>query len=58
MALFEALVERRIVTAMAEGAFDHLPGRGRPLALDDDCLTTIAWWAESPHPGLNPRRLG
>ena len=38
MALFEALVERRIVTAMAEGAFDHLPGRGRPLALDDDCL--------------------
>ena len=50
MALFEALVERRIVTAMAEGAFDHLPGRGRPLALDDDCL--VGWipvtWAESP----------
>ena len=38
MRLFEDLVEQRIVTAMAEGAFDGLRGRGRPLALDDDYL--------------------
>jgi hypothetical protein len=35
---FEALVERRIEAAMARGEFDHLPGAGRPLALDDDPL--------------------
>jgi hypothetical protein len=34
----DALVERRIQAAMARGEFDHLPGAGRPLALDDDRL--------------------
>jgi len=29
----QALVERRIQEAMAEGAFDHLPGKGKPLNL-------------------------
>ena len=34
----DALVERRIQTAMARGQFDNLPGAGRPLAFDDDPL--------------------
>lgn len=34
----DALVERRIVEAMARGEFDDLPGAGQPLALDDDPL--------------------
>jgi hypothetical protein len=38
MGQFDELVEQRIRTAMAEGHFDGLPGRGRPLALDDDAL--------------------
>ena len=29
----QALVERLIQEAMAEGAFDHLPGKGKPLDL-------------------------
>lgn len=29
------IAERRITEAMAEGLFDNLPGRGRPLALED-----------------------
>ncbi len=28
--------ERRIQEAQKEGAFDHLPGEGRPLELEDD----------------------
>jgi hypothetical protein len=32
----DALVKRRIQAAIARGEFDHLPGAGRPLALDDD----------------------
>lgn len=35
---FRELVEKRIQAAMEEGAFDDLPGRGEPLALDDDPL--------------------
>ena len=34
----DALVERRIVAAIARGEFDDLPGAGRPLVLDDDPL--------------------
>jgi Domain of unknown function (DUF1992) len=34
----DALVERRIETAIARGEFDNLPGAGRPLAFDDDPL--------------------
>jgi hypothetical protein len=36
--VFDQLVERRIAEAMAAGAFDDLPGTGRPLDLDDDRL--------------------
>ncbi len=35
---FEDLVEQRVRTAMADGVFDDLPGKGRPLVLDDDSL--------------------
>lgn len=38
MLVFEFLAERRIEEAAARGEFDNLPGRGRPLELDDDAL--------------------
>jgi hypothetical protein len=34
------IAERRIAEAMAEGQFDHLPGRGRPQQLED--LSSLA----------------
>lgn len=36
LAFIERLAEERIKQAQAEGAFEALPGRGRPLCLDDD----------------------
>jgi hypothetical protein len=36
MSVLDALAEARIEEAMREGAFDDLPGAGRPLDLDDD----------------------
>jgi DnaJ-like protein len=36
--VLDALAEARIEEAMREGAFDDLPGAGRPLVLDDDRL--------------------
>jgi DnaJ homologue, subfamily C, member 28, conserved domain len=36
MAFFDLIVEERIRAAQQEGAFDNLPGRGRPLDLEDD----------------------
>ncbi|MDR2365957.1 MAG: DUF1992 domain-containing protein [Zoogloeaceae bacterium] len=38
MSLTDALVERRIAAAVAQGAFDALPGAGMPLALEDEPL--------------------
>ena len=32
---FEAIVEQRIKKAEKQGAFENLPGTGRPLAFDD-----------------------
>ncbi|HEX8090304.1 MAG TPA: DUF1992 domain-containing protein [Blastocatellia bacterium] len=32
---FDKLVEEKIKAAMAEGEFDNLPGKGKPLNLDD-----------------------
>lgn len=32
---YAKIVEEKILQAMAEGEFDNLPGRGRPLDLDD-----------------------
>ncbi|HRE30188.1 MAG TPA: DUF1992 domain-containing protein [Anaerolineales bacterium] len=34
--MFDRIVERLLEAAQAEGTFDNLPGRGRPLALDGD----------------------
>ena len=36
LAFIERLAEERIKKAQEEGAFDALPGQGRPLELDDD----------------------
>ena len=36
MAFFDRVVEERIRTAQAEGLFDNLPGKGKPLNLGDD----------------------
>ncbi|MFO1300646.1 MAG: DnaJ family domain-containing protein [Burkholderiaceae bacterium] len=46
-AAFDDLIERRIDEARRHGAFDDLPGSGRPLELDDDRLVPeevrVAW---------------
>jgi hypothetical protein len=36
MGFLDAIVEERIKSAQQEGAFDNLPGKGKPLNLDDD----------------------
>jgi len=36
MGFFDRLVEERIREAQSDGIFDNLPGKGRPLNLDDD----------------------
>jgi hypothetical protein len=36
MICFQKIAERRIVEAIREGAFDNLPGAGKPLKLEDD----------------------
>jgi hypothetical protein len=36
MGLLDSIVEQRIAQAFAEGAFENLPGAGKPLDLDDD----------------------
>jgi hypothetical protein len=33
--LFQRLAEQRILEAQRQGAFDNLPGRGKPLELED-----------------------
>ena len=42
MLLLNMLAEQRIEEAMRDGAFDNLPGEGKPLALDDDLLVPEA----------------
>jgi hypothetical protein len=36
MICLQKIAERRILEAVREGAFDDLPGAGRPLELEDD----------------------
>ena len=36
--ILDILAEQRIVDAMARGEFDHLPGAGKPIELDDNPL--------------------
>ena len=38
LSALDDIVERRIREAQQRGDFDHLPGTGKPLALDDDLL--------------------
>ena len=38
MLLLDYLAEEKIRDAIEAGAFDNLPGAGKPLALDDDRL--------------------
>ena len=38
MSGFDALVEKHIGEAQANGAFNDLPGAGKPLQLDDDAM--------------------
>src|SRR5437879_3698105 len=37
--IIRAVAERKIQEAIDEGAFDNLPGKGKPLKLDDDPFT-------------------
>jgi hypothetical protein len=41
--MFPRLVERRIEEAMRAGAFDGLPGRGRPLRWEDESGVPEEW---------------
>ncbi len=36
MNMFERIAENKILEAMEAGAFDNLPGKGRPLNLEED----------------------
>ena len=38
MLLLHLLAEQKIEEAIRDGAFDHLPGAGKPLDLEDDRL--------------------
>jgi hypothetical protein len=38
MFAFDKIAERRIEEAMRQGAFDNLPGKGKPLQLEDFSL--------------------
>jgi hypothetical protein len=38
MLLFEIIAEQKLEEAARAGAFDNLPGAGKPLNLDDDAL--------------------
>ena len=38
------LVEERLQEAFNEGAFENLPGKGKPLELDEDPLADPAQW--------------
>lgn len=33
---FQKIIEKRIKEALEKGEFDHLPGRGKPLEIEDD----------------------
>src|SRR6185436_8142018 len=37
----DLVVEERIKAAQQEGAFDNLPGKGKPLNLDDDASVPV-----------------
>jgi len=44
MSEWEDIIEERIQAAMKAGAFDDLPGKGKPLKLDDNPFEDSAAW--------------
>lgn len=44
MDAFAWMAEQRIAEAMARGEFDDLPGRGKPLVLNDDPFVPDEMW--------------
>jgi len=38
MSIFETIAERKIEIAMANGEFDNLSGKGKPIPEDDMCM--------------------
>jgi hypothetical protein len=40
---YESWIDRQVREAMERGAFDNLPGAGKPLSLNDD----PDWWVKS-----------
>ena len=44
MDIAETIAERKIREAMAEGAFDNLPGKGKPID-DIEEYREPGWWA-------------
>jgi hypothetical protein len=58
--LLDQLAEARIEEAIAQGAFDDLPGAGRPLELEDDRLVSEelrAAYRILKHAGLVPPEI-
>jgi DnaJ family protein C protein 28 len=43
MTSYESWVDRLIKQAQERGQFDNLPGKGKPLNLEDDALTDPEW---------------
>ena len=39
-AVFDLLAEQRILEALRNGDFDHLPGAGRPLVFEDETFVS------------------
>jgi len=46
--MFQRIAEQRILEAQRNGAFDNLPGKGRPLELDD-----LSWVPEELRVGYH-----
>jgi hypothetical protein len=43
MSTWQQLIEQQILKAMEDGAFENLPGMGKPLHLEDDALMDPDW---------------
>ena len=43
MNILEWVAEEKIQKAIQEGAFDHLPGKGKPLVLDENPYEDASW---------------
>jgi len=41
--IWESIAEQRLAAAAADGVFDGLPGRGRPLHIEDETHVPAEW---------------